>query len=62
MEQQPNDKRSVGSEAITALVSAGAGAGIGWVLWIATGSIALAIGMAGAIAALANNLLRRVIK
>ena len=62
MEQQPNDKRSVRSEAIAALLSAGAGAGIGWVLWIATSNIAVAIGMAGAIAALANNYLRKIIK
>ncbi len=60
--EQPTDKRSVRSEAIAALLSAGAGAGTGWVLWLATGNIAVAIGMAGAIAALANNFLRRVIK
>jgi hypothetical protein len=61
MEQPPNDKRSLRSEAIAVLLSAGAGSGLGWVLWLATGNIAVAIGMAGPMAALTNNLLRKVI-
>jgi hypothetical protein len=62
MEQQPNDKQSFRSEALTAVLSAGAGVGLGWVLWLATSNIAVAIVMAGAIASLANNFLRKVIK
>jgi hypothetical protein len=62
MEQTPNDKPSGSSAAITAILSAGAGAGIGWVLWLATGNNAVAIGMAGPIALLTNNILRKVIK
>jgi len=62
MEQKPIDKQSVRSEAIAALLGAGAGAGLGWLIWLATGHIAVAIGMAGAIAALTNNLLRKVLK
>ena len=50
------------SEAIAVLLSAGAGVGIGWGVWLATGNIALAIGLAGPIAALSNNFLRKVIK
>ena len=62
MEQQPSDKRSVRSEAIAALLSAGTGAGIAWVFWLATSNVAVAIGMAGAMAALANNFFRKAIK
>ncbi len=62
MEQTPGDKRSVRSEAIAALVAAGAGSGVGWALWLATGNIAVAIGMAGPMAALTNFALRGVIK
>ena len=63
MEQKkPNDKQSVRSEAIAALLSASAGSGIGWLIWLATSNIAVAIGMAGPIAALTNIFLRKVIK
>ena len=62
MEQKSNDKRSVRSEAIAVLLSASAGSGIGWVVWLATGNIAVAIGVAGPMAALTNNILRKIIK
>ena len=62
MEQTPGDKQSVRSEAIAALLSAISGSGIGWLVWLATGNIAVAIGMAGPIAALANSFLRKAIK
>ncbi|MGL4555189.1 MAG: hypothetical protein ACRC33_28820 [Gemmataceae bacterium] len=62
MEQPPGDQRPVLAEAIAALLAAGAGSGIGWVLWLATGNIAVAIGLAGPIAALTNFALRRVVK
>lgn len=62
MEQKPNDQRSVRPEAIAVLLSAIAGSGIGWVIWLATTNIAVAIGIAGPIAALANSFLRKVLK
>ena len=62
MEQKPNDKPSLRSEAIAVLLSAGAGSGIGWVIWLATGNIAVALGIAGPMGALTNNILRKVIK
>lgn len=62
MEQSPNDKRSVRSEAIAVLLSAIAGSGLGWVAWLATRNIAVAIGIAGPLAALSNNILRKLIK
>ena len=62
MEKQPNDKQSGRSAAIAALLSAGAGAGIGWGIWLATGNNGVAIGMAGPIALPSNNFLRKVIK
>jgi hypothetical protein len=62
MEQKPTDKQSVRSEAIAVLLSASAGSGIGWVIWLATSNIAVAIGIAGPMAALTNNILRKVIK
>ena len=62
MEHEPNDKRSLRSEAITALLSAISGSGIGWIIWLATHNIAVAIGMAGPMSALTNNILRRIIK
>ena len=62
MEQEPNDKQSVRSAAIATLLSASAGSGIGWVLWLVTGNIAVAIGIAGPMAALTNNFLRNAIK
>jgi hypothetical protein len=61
MEQRPSDKPSVRSEATAVLLSAGAGSGIGWVIWLATGNIAVAIGIAGPMAALSNNILRKII-
>jgi len=45
--------------AVAALLSAGAGFGIGWAIWLATGNNAAAIGMAGPMALLANNILRK---
>lgn len=62
MEPQPNDKRSVRSEAIAVSLSAIAGSGVGWVIWLATANIAVAIGVAGPMAALSNNILRKIIK
>ena len=61
MEQQPSDKLSTRSEAIAVLLSAGAGSGIGYALWQATGNIAVGIGLAGPIALLVNNLVRNVL-
>jgi hypothetical protein len=61
MGQTPGDRRSVRSEAIAALLAAAAGSGIGWVIWLATGNIGVAIGIAGPMAALTNFALRRVI-
>jgi hypothetical protein len=60
MEQKPNDKR-LGRSAAIALLAASAGAGIGWILWLATGNNAVAIGMAGPIALLTNNLLLKIL-
>jgi hypothetical protein len=62
MEQKPNGKQSVRSEAIAALLSASAGSGVGWLIWLATSNIGVAIGIAGPIAALTNIFLRKVIK
>ena len=62
MEQKPNEKRSVRSEAIAVLLSASVGSGIGWVIWLATSNIAVAIGIAGPMAAITNSFLRKVIK
>ena len=62
MEQQPNDKQSGRAAAIAALLAVSAGAGIGWGIWLTTGNNAVAIGMAGPIALLVNNMLRKVIK
>ena len=62
MDQKPNDKQSGRSAAIAALLGASAGAGIGWGIWLATGNNAVAIGMAGPIALLINNIFRKVIK
>jgi hypothetical protein len=62
MEPDPNGKPSIRSEAIAAIVSASAGSGIGWLIWLATGNIAVAIGMAGPIAALTNSVIRKVMK
>ena len=57
MEQQPNGKQSGRSAAILALLAASAGAGIGWGIWLVTGNNGVAIGMAGPIALLVNNIL-----
>ena len=61
MEQKPNDKR-LGRSAAIALLSASAGAGIGWVIWLATGNNAVGIGIAGPMALLSSNILQKVIK
>ena len=62
MEQKTDGKTSVRSEAIAALMSASAGSGVGWLIWLATSNIGVAIGVAGPIAALTNIFLRKVIK
>ena len=61
MEQNSNGKQSVRTEAIAALLSAIAGSGVGWLVWIATTNIGFAIGIAGPIAALTNVSLRKVL-
>jgi hypothetical protein len=61
MEKKPNDKR-LGRSAAIALLAAGGGAGVGWILWLTTGNIAVSIGMAGPIALLISNILQKVIK
>ncbi len=60
MEQEPSVKITMRSEALTVLLNVISGSGIAWIVWLATGSIVLAIGMAGPMAALANNILRKV--
>ncbi len=62
MEQEPSDKPSWRSEAIATLLSASAGAGIGWLTWQATGNIAVAIGIAGPMGALTNNLITNMLR
>lgn len=62
MEQKPNGKPSVRSEAIAALVGASTGSGIGWLIWLGTSNIGVAIGMAGPIAALTNIIVRKSTK
>jgi hypothetical protein len=52
----------VSSEAIAVLLSAGVGSGIGWIIWLATGNVAVAIGVAGPMAALMNQVSRRLIR
>jgi len=59
MEEKPDDKQSWRAEAIAALLSAGAGAGIGWLTWQLTGNIAVGIGISGPMALVASNLLRK---
>jgi hypothetical protein len=61
MTQKPNNQQSIRSEAFAALLSAGAGSGAGWLVWLGTGNIGVAIGVAGPMAALTNVFLRKVI-
>ena len=62
MEPKLNGKPSIRSEAFAALVGAGAGSGVGWLIWLATSNIGVAIGMAGPIAALTNIIIRKITK
>jgi hypothetical protein len=62
MEQKPDDKQSGLSAAIAALLSASAGAGIGWLTWQVTESIAFGIGIAGPMALLSNNLITKMLR
>ncbi len=61
MESKPNGKRW-GRSAAIALLAAGGGAGIGWILWLTMRNIAVAIGIAGPMALLISNLLQKIIK
>ncbi len=56
------ERSAILSEGIRVLLSVGAGAGIGWILWNSTKSHVFALGAAGSISALCNNFLRRWIK
>lgn len=60
MEQEPRVKITMRSEALTVLLSVISGSGIAWFVWLATSSIVLALGTAGPMAALSNNILRKV--
>jgi hypothetical protein len=60
VEQKPDDKQSGLSAAFAALLSASAGAGIGWLTWQVTGSSAFGIGIAGPMALLSNNFITNV--
>jgi len=62
MGHEPNDMQSLRSEALAALLAASAGSGIGWLIWLATSNIGVAIGMAGPIAALTNTIIRKALK
>jgi hypothetical protein len=62
METKLQEKQNGFSTAISAVLGASAGVGIGWALWLAIGNIALAIGLAGPSAFLAYNFFRKVIK
>lgn len=62
MDQQPSWKPSMRQEAVAALLAVGAGVGIGYGLYLATNNIALGIVSASAIAHLANNFVRNVIR
>lgn len=62
MEQQPNDKQSTRSAAIAALLAVCAGAGIGYALMLATGSVVVGIGTASPIAVLVNNFVRNMLR
>ena len=62
MGQKPDDKQSGLSAAIAALCGASAGAGIGWLTYQVTGSIAFGIGIAGPMALLSNNLIANMLR
>jgi hypothetical protein len=62
MEQRPGDKPSVRAQAIAALLAAGAGVGMGWIVLLTTGNVAVAIGIAGPMAWLSHNYFRKVIE
>jgi len=61
MNEPRRRRQSLRAEALAVFLSASVGCGIGWVLWIVTGNIAVAIGVAGPMAALASSLARRVL-
>jgi hypothetical protein len=58
MDNQPNDKPSMKTEAIAVLLAVGLGAGIGYALLLATGNVVVGIGAASPIALLVNNFVR----
>jgi hypothetical protein len=57
MEQQPSRKLSTGSEAIAVILAVIVGGGVGYALWLGTGSIVLAL-MSSPVAVLVNNFVR----
>ena len=59
--RESDNKQSTRASAFAALLSAAAGFGIGWAIWPATGNNAVAIGMAGPMALLTNNILRKAL-
>ena len=61
MEPKSGDHPSWRSAALAALLSAGAGSGIGWLTWQSTGSSALGIGIAGPMALLSNNMITQML-
>lgn len=58
MENPSNANQSIRADAIAALLAIGAGSGLGYAIFLATGSNVLGIVMAGAIGYLVNNFIR----
>lgn len=54
----PNDKKSTRSTAMAALLAVSAGAGIGYALFLATGSNVVGIVMASSLSHIVNNFVR----
>lgn len=62
MGQKQIDVQSGGVGAVAAQLAAGSGTGFGWGDWLTAANNAISIGLAGLIALLTNNMLRKVIK